>query len=170
VTAFFEKFLDRFRKYKSTGYRDIDSLKITALRRGGDPIATLPNEIVSDSLMVTGGAAGQSGLAYSMRAGEICGRVAAEAIIAKDTSKQFLSAYPREWRSEFWWEYRAGRACLETLRKMSDEDIDSLFRSLQGRKLVGQGAIYRKAFTAGLALTRARPYLILDIINNLLKG
>jgi len=57
-------------------------MKILSVKRGGDPICVLPGEMVSDSLLVTGGAAGQSGLAYGMRAGSICGTVAAEAVAA----------------------------------------------------------------------------------------
>ena len=121
-------------------------------------------------LMVTGGAAGQSGLAYSMHAGKICGTVAAEAVMVKDTSKQSLSRYEQLWRSEFWWEYRAGRACLETLRGMSDEDIDALLRSMHGKIHITERSFYRKAFAIGQALTSARPMVIPAFISNLIEG
>ncbi len=79
VQPFFRSFLSRFKAYKSRQYRDMEEMKIFSIRRGGDPIAVLPGEMVADSLMVTGGAAAQSGLAYSMRAGSLCGSVAAQA-------------------------------------------------------------------------------------------
>ncbi len=77
VQPFFAGFLKLFKAHKAAEYRDIEDMKILSVRRGGDPIAVLPGQIVADSFMVTGGAAGQSGLAYSMRAGEICGTTAA---------------------------------------------------------------------------------------------
>jgi digeranylgeranylglycerophospholipid reductase len=63
VQPIFRSFLKRFKRYKYPSYRDIDDMKILWVKRGGDPIAVLPGEIVSDALMITGGAAGQSGLA-----------------------------------------------------------------------------------------------------------
>ena len=78
--------MERFKKEKK-----ISDLRIIRKHTGGDPIATIPNEIVSDGIMVTGGAAGQSGIAYGMRAGEICGTVAAEAVAASNTSRKVLS-------------------------------------------------------------------------------
>ena len=90
VQPFFRDFLKRFKAYKAAQYRDIEDLKILSVRRGGDPICVLPGEIVANSLMVTGGAAGQSGLAYSMRAGTICGSVAAQAVAARDVSRKGL--------------------------------------------------------------------------------
>ena len=54
------------------------SLKLSESFPGGDPIVTLPKEYITDGIMVVGGAAGQSGIGYAMRAGQICGDVAAE--------------------------------------------------------------------------------------------
>jgi len=54
VESFFQGFLKRFKAYKAAQYEDIEDLKILSIKRGGDPIATLPGEIVADSLMVTG--------------------------------------------------------------------------------------------------------------------
>ncbi|MDM7935554.1 MAG: NAD(P)/FAD-dependent oxidoreductase, partial [Methanothrix sp.] len=84
VQPFFSRFLQVFKAVKASSYRDIGAMRILSFRRGGDPIAVLPGEIVADSLMVTGGAAGQSGLAYSLRAGAICGSVAARAVQSGD--------------------------------------------------------------------------------------
>lgn len=170
LMPFLEKFVARFKRYKSASYQDIDDMKIVAVRRGGDPIATLPGEIVSNSLMVVGGAAGQSGMAYSMRAGKICGTVAADAVMADDTSKEFLSRYEQLWRSEFWWEYRVARACLETLRGMSDAKIDSLIKSLSCKSFVSGGSFYRNAFAAGIPLLSVSPKVIPSLMKNFIKG
>jgi digeranylgeranylglycerophospholipid reductase len=46
-------------------------MKILSVRREGDPICVLLGEVGADSLRVTGGAAGQSRLAYGMRAADL---------------------------------------------------------------------------------------------------
>jgi digeranylgeranylglycerophospholipid reductase len=143
VQPFFHKFLNLFKKYKASAYRHIDDLKIISVKRGGDPIAVLPGEIVSDSLMITGGAAGQSGLAYGMRAGQICGEVAAQAVMAGDVSQKFLARYEKRWNSEFYWEYRMGRAALQTLKGMRDQEIDRMVGGLSGKRLVSEGSFLR---------------------------
>jgi digeranylgeranylglycerophospholipid reductase len=126
--------------------------------------------MVSDSLMVTGGAAGQSGLAYSMRAGSICGTVAAQAIAAGDVSKASLSRYEVLWNAEFGWEYRMGRASLETLKNMSDGDIDRLMKGLSGKSLISGGPFWRKALFAGLKIASVQPKVFFDLTINLAKG
>ena len=145
VQPFFAGFLKLFKAHKNAEYRGIKDLKILSVRRGGDPIAVLPGQIVADSLMVTGGAAGQSGLAYSMRAGTICGLVAAEAVAAGDVSRKALSEYERRWNAEFYWEYRLARSALETLRGLDDREVDSLVRGLSAKALISRGSLLKKA-------------------------
>jgi digeranylgeranylglycerophospholipid reductase len=170
VQPFFQNFLDLFKKYKASAYRDIEDLKIISVRRGGDPIAVLPGEIVAASLMVTGGAAGQSGLAYGMRAGQICGEVAAEAVLAGDSSKEFLAEYEKRWNSEFYWEYRMGRAALQTLQKMSDSEVDRLVGGLSGKSLVSEGSFLQKSLYTGIRVALARPRTVPELMWNLAKG
>jgi len=170
IQTFFRSFLRLFKSYKSTAYRNIEDLKILSIARGGDPIAVLPGQIVSDSLMVTGGAAGQSGLAYSMRAGQICGQVAAEAAASGDVSQKALSRYEQLWNAEFWWEYRMGRAALETLAGMKDGDIDRLVQGLSKRTLISKGGIGHKSLYAGAKVALARPKTVLELAWNLAKG
>jgi len=170
VQPFFSKFLNLFKKYKSSDYRDMDDLKIVSVKRGGDPIAVLPGEIVSDSLMITGGAAGQSGLAYGMRAGQICGEVAAEAAKGDDTSQRFLARYERRWNSEFYWEYRMGRAALQTLQRLSDEEVDRLVGGLSGKRLVSEGSFLQKSLYAGIRVALARPRTVPELMWNMARG
>ena len=172
ISPFLDAFLKRFAKHKAVTHSGIDkpgSLKITATKRGGDPIAVLPGELVADAFMVTGGAAGQSGLAYSMRAGTICGKVAAEAAISGDTSREALSRYTHLWRSEFYWEYRMARASLETLRRLSDSNIDELVKKLSGKKLLCEGPLYKKSMLACLKVTLASPLAAASMACNLLR-
>ncbi|MFB3765384.1 MAG: NAD(P)/FAD-dependent oxidoreductase [Methanotrichaceae archaeon] len=170
VKPFFRRFLSHFKQYKLKAYRDIEKMEILSVRTGGDPIAVLPGDIVSDGFMAVGGAAGQSGLAYSMRAGAICGEVAAKAILDGDVSHRALARYERLWRSEFYWEYRLARASLETLRNLADDEIDGLVRGLSGKDLVTDGPLYKKAANAAILAASVRPGVMLDIILNLARG
>jgi len=170
VQPFFRAFLKRFRAYKKGQYRDIENLKILSVRRGGDPICVMPGEIVADSLMVTGGAAGQSGLAYSMRAGTICGSVAGEAVAAGNVSRGSLSQYEKLWKREFYWQYRMGRASLQTLAMMKDEEIDRLVRGLSGKRLISGGSFAKKAGYAAAIVLLFRPKTVLDLAVNLMRG
>jgi len=170
VQPFFRDFLKRFKAYKKAQYRDIEKLKILSVRRGGDPICVMPHEMAADSLMVTGGAAGQSGLAYSMRAGTICGTVAGEAVATGDVSRKGLSQYETLWRREFYWQYRMGRASLQTLAMMKDEEIDRLVRGLSGKTLISNGSFAKKAAYAGAMISLFRTRTVLDLAVNMMRG
>ena len=170
VNPFFQNFLGRFKAYKAGAYRKIEQMKIISIRQGGDPIAVLPGEIVSDGFMVTGGAAGQSGLIYGMRAGTICGTVASQAASAGDVSRASLSRYERLWWSELGWSYRLGRASLETLRNMGDGDIDELVKRFNGKNLILKGSLCRKVLEAGIKTTYAQPKSVLNLVINIAKG
>jgi flavin-dependent dehydrogenase len=109
-------------------------------------------------------------MAYAVRAGTIAGEVAARAAEAGDVSKKSLSAYVRRWHREFGQEYRMGRASLETLRKMSDDEIDLLAKGLAKRDLDLTGSFFRKGLSAGVALARSRPQTIPTLIRSFAEG
>ena len=173
VRPFLDRFIDLFKKYKSNQYEkrgvDVNDLNILKVNRGGDAIAALPGEIVADSLMVVGAAAGQSGMAYAMRAGQICGTVAAHAAKSENVSAKALSEYARQWKREFYWEYRMGRASLETLRMMTDQDIDALTKGLERKDLNMAGSAMKKGISSGLSVFKARPKTVPLLVKNLLK-
>lgn len=169
VRRFLDAFLKRFISRRAGSYPGLERMRILETRRGGDPIAALPGRIVGDRLMVTGGAAAQSGLAYSMRAGAICGDVAGRAALAGDPSRERLSGYSRMWWRELGFEYLLGRASLETLRSMSDEEIDRLFLSLSGRNLLVSGGLWKKSANAALHIARAMPGMLPRFLLNLLR-
>ncbi len=169
VRPFLNRFVEMFKKYKSADY-DVREMKIVSMNRGGDAIATLPGEIISDSLMATGAAAGMSGMAYAMRAGSIAGEVAAGAVESGDVSKKGLSAYVRRWNREFGLEYRMGRASLLTLGRMADEEIDRLAAGLAKTDLDLSGSFFRKGLSAGIAMARSRPRTIPTLIRSLAEG
>lgn len=169
VRPFLDRFVETFKKYKSAEY-DAREMKVVSINRGGDAIAALPGEIVADSLMATGAAAGMSGIAYAIRAGTMAGEVASGAVESGDLSKKGLSGYARRWRREFGLEYRMGRASLLTLGGMADEEIDRLALGLAKRDLHPSGSFARKGLSAGIALTRARPRTIPALVRSLLQG
>lgn len=121
ATPYLNAWVEKFKKLKG-----LEELEIVKKLSGGDPIVTLPNEYITDGIMVVGGAAGQSGIGYAMRAGQICGDVAADAIGKRDVSKNALSEYRKTWEKEFRAEHYLGRIGLETLRKMTDREIDEM--------------------------------------------
>lgn len=170
VQPFFRGFLNRFKATMSRQYPDIESMKILSIRRGGDPIAVLPGEITADSFMVTGGAAAQSGLAYGMRAGSICGMVAAQASAERDVSRRRLKEYVRLWRRQFYWQYRMGRASLLTLSDMKDSEIDRLVQGLSGKRLLSGGHLLQKMAFSGAKVMLASPMSILKLASNLIRG
>jgi flavin-dependent dehydrogenase len=168
VSRFFDLWLERFKKQKN-----ISDLQIIKRYTGGDPIATIPNKIVSAGIMVTGGAAGQSGIGYGMRAGEICGSVAAKAIAASKTSAKALSEYRRLWGKEFGIEYRLGRSALEALRKMDDTEIDRLVGLFAGEdvnRIIGTGSPAYKAVRVMRFMLRRKPVSALSCLPSLIRA
>lgn len=170
ISQFLGRFLRAFKNNRESSYPNIEEMKVMDLRRGGDPIAALPGDLVSDGLMVTGGAAAQSGLAYSMMAGRICGDVAARAITEGDTSKRSLSRYEKLWWSEMGREYRMARASLATLQSLRDGEIDRLVQALSGKDLLVTGSFYKKSISAGLAVGTAMPKALMMLMRNWTRG
>ena len=121
ATPYLNAWVEKFKKLK-----ELEELEVVRRLSGGDPIVTLPNEYITNGIMVVGGAAGQSGIGYAMRAGQICGDVAADAIRKGDVSRNVLSEYRKAWEKEFKAEHYLGRIGLETLRKMTDREIDEM--------------------------------------------
>src|SRR4030042_6094704 len=126
--------------------------------------------MIADSFLVTGGAAGQSGLAYSIRAGTISGTVAAEAVATGDVTRKALSRYEKQWNREFYWQYRMGRSSLQTIAMMKDEEIDKLVHGLSGKTLIYNGSFLKKALFAWAKLALIRPKTLLDLTMNLARG
>jgi digeranylgeranylglycerophospholipid reductase len=158
VSEFFDAWVKKFKRIKGLG-----ELKIGQRYVGGDPIVTIPNQIVADGVMITGGAAGHSGIGYSMRAGQICGDVAAEAVAKNDVSEKTLSEYKKQWNREFRTEYYLGRIALETLRKMTDPEINKLMNTFKGQDLSFlHGSSFDQAMQVGLFMLKKNPTSLLS--------
>ncbi len=142
--------------------KGLTDVTIIGKRIGGDPIATIPKDIVADGIMITGGAAGQSGIGYGMRAGQMCGDVAAKAIAIGDVSQKALLEYRTRWNREFRTEYWLGRIALEAMRKMNNNEIDRLAMPFVGANLdLLKGGPLKQAILSGLLILRRKPTAML---------
>lgn len=158
VSAFFDRWVDKFKKLKG-----ISDLKILDPSTGGDPIITIPRDILADGLMLVGGTAGQSGIGYSMHAGNICGRVAADAVKKADFSAHTLSDYRRAWNKAYRTEHWLGRIGLETLRKMDDSEIDRVMQVFEGKDMSFlRGTPLHKSLQVSLYMLRHDPLAMLN--------
>jgi flavin-dependent dehydrogenase len=106
----------------------------------------------------------------AVKRGAICGSVAAEAVLAGDGSRRGLAGYEQRWKKEFYWQYRMGRASLQTLSMMKDAEIDRLVHGLSGKRPISDGSFAKKAaYAAGIVLL-TRPRTVLDLAMNLMRG
>jgi len=158
VSDFFDAWVEKFKKLKG-----IDELKFISKSVGGDPIVAIPNEIIIDGVMLTGGSAGQSGIGYGMHAGQMCGDVAADAIAKGDVSKKALSEYRKLWNAAYRTEYYLGRFALESLRKMTDKEIDDLMKVFEGEDLtVLGGTPFNQTVQVSKMILKKNPSAILS--------
>jgi digeranylgeranylglycerophospholipid reductase len=110
-----------------------------AASRGQLPLEGPLSQTCGDGILAAGGAAGQiyplsgQGLQYSLRCGEIAGRVAVDAITEGDVSKERLSEYDRVWRSEFGRDFEIGKVIYSSLSVSRDQKMDALAAVLDGR-------------------------------------
>lgn len=158
VSDFFDDWLERFRELKG-----LDEVKIISKSVGGDPIVAIPGDIVADGVMVVGGSAAQSGIGYAMHAGQICGDVAADAIAKGNLSKSFLMNYRKKWNAEYRTEYYLGRFAMETLRKMTDKEIDGMMEVFEGEDLkVLGGSPFTQTLQVSKLILKNNPSSILS--------
>ncbi|MCG2829185.1 NAD(P)/FAD-dependent oxidoreductase [Methanothermobacter sp. K4] len=107
------------------------------LNIGGDPVGGMPKELVADSLMVVGDAAGQvnpltgGGIISGMTGGMLAGRVAAAAISEGDVSKRRLSEYERICREEIGKEIDKYLRVKDYMLTLSDSELDSIAEAFQ---------------------------------------
>ena len=157
ATPYLNAWIEKFKKLK-----ELEEIEVVRALSGGDPIVTIPNEYITNGVMVIGGAAGQSGIGYAMRAGQICGDVASDAVKNGDVSKKALSAYRKTWEKEFKTEHYLGRIGLETLRKMTDREIDEMISVFEGEDLSFiHGSSVEQAMHVFAFMLRKKPSAIL---------
>ncbi len=125
-----KKYFDRFMEKKI--FRDAEILEIG---EGHDQIITIPNELVKENKLIVGGAAGQAGIPFAMKAGEICGQIISESFENGYLDLNNLKSYEKKWKKNYNKFYKLGRFSLKTIEKMKDKDLDKAIRSLQGEEI-----------------------------------
>jgi hypothetical protein len=63
-----------------------------------------------------------------------------------------------------------GRAALQTLQNMEDEEIDRMVGELSGKRLVSEGSFLQKSIYAGMKVALARPRTVPELMWNLARG
>lgn len=128
-------YLDRFiEKFKIKG-------KIVEFVAGAVPVYGEVDTAVSDNVMLVGDAAYHSdpitggGIANALAAGYYAGRVAAEAVEAKDYSAEFLRKYDELWKNDFGKKLRRNKKIQEKFLKMDDSTLNKLAKILSGKNI-----------------------------------
>ncbi|PTD93694.1 hypothetical protein C9439_06500 [archaeon SCG-AAA382B04] len=123
---YFDKFLDG---------EIFDEAEVINVQRGEDQIITIPNDLVLNNVCFVGGAAGQAGIPFSMKAGEMCGNIVGKAVREEKVGEEFLLNYEKKWKSNFNKYYKLARFSLLNIKKMSDEDLDRAVKSLENTNI-----------------------------------
>jgi digeranylgeranylglycerophospholipid reductase len=113
--------------------------KILQMVAGGIPTSGPIKTTTSDGIMLVGDAAHQSdpltggGIINAMRAGVIAGEVAGKAVSSEDVSIAALKEYEDRWRSSVGKQIEKGYHAKKFFLKLTDEDLNHLAGSLQGK-------------------------------------
>ncbi|MFQ5770911.1 MAG: hypothetical protein ACE5HX_10280, partial [bacterium] len=138
---------------------------------GGVPCATTLRKIVADGLMLVGDAAHQvnpisgGGIVTAMIAGQIAGRMAAQAIAENDVSEDKLKQYATEWH------YTEGRnherlyRLKKAVYRLTDDDLnktaDAVLRLPQEKRTITN--IFKTALVK-------HPSLFFDVVKAFMKN
>lgn len=130
---FLKKFLEAYKeRFKNA--------KVVAIKGGIITVTMYIDELVKQNLMVVGEAAHQvdpihgGGMALSMEAGSIAGKIAGiYATQNKDIS--YLQEYKKEWDKRKRKTFEQRLKLRKVLEKMSDEDLNAIFNSLNNEDL-----------------------------------
>ncbi len=133
-----KEYLDAFVKKFSD---ELGDAKIIDYRGAPVPIGGALSETVFDGVMLVGDAAGHvipltgAGIHSSVSAGLAAGRVAAEAVLEGDTSKQRLSEFYRVYEN---WLTRIKKSlkAMRAVEKLSDEELDTLAKLFQANDIL----------------------------------
>ncbi|MCD6169459.1 MAG: NAD(P)/FAD-dependent oxidoreductase [Candidatus Latescibacteria bacterium] len=131
--------LDRFIKTHPHRFKKARVLKMGA---APVPIGGQVEEVVQDGLMLCGDAAGQvipltgAGIHSGIAAGKIAGEVAAEALLEGNTSREKLSAYPRQFNKVWGKRISDSLKAQQVIMKLSDQELNRLADILIGQDIV----------------------------------
>ncbi|MFQ6114686.1 MAG: NAD(P)/FAD-dependent oxidoreductase, partial [bacterium] len=132
---------------------------------GGVPCAPTLKKIVADGLMLVGDAAHQvnpisgGGIVAAMVAGQIAGRVAAQAIQENDVSEKRLEQYPIEWHKAAGKDHERLYKIKKAVYKLTEEDLNHTANSVL--RLPPEKRTITNIFKSALM---KHPSLIFDVI------
>lgn len=115
--------------------------KIQQLYGGSIPSGLLDRSF-ADGLLVVGDCAGHvkattgGGVYFALKAAQAAGKTAVEAQAAGRFDRSFLGKYETAWRSLIGDELRFTSLARKTLNRLTDEDLDRLFRLMTENELV----------------------------------
>jgi digeranylgeranylglycerophospholipid reductase len=138
---------------------------------GGVPCSPTLKKIVARGLMLVGDAAHQvnpisgGGIVTAMIAGQIAGRVAAQAIAKNDVSEKLLEQYPIEWHKAEGKNHERFYKIKKTIYKLSEEDLNHTADTVL--KLPPEKRTFINIFKAALV---KHPSLIIDVIKAFMKN
>ncbi len=121
--------------------RRFPNARIIGTAFGGIPVSGGLEEITADGLMLAGDAARQTdpitgaGIRYAMYAGEMAGRIAAEAVAAGDCSNHFLKKYQTEWDTTLGKTIRRNYKIKEAYNTWTDDDMNRIAQMAAGLPL-----------------------------------
>lgn len=98
---------------------------------GPDPLYTLPNQLVAEGVMVTGGAAGQGGFELGLASGWMAGEHAARTLQGQGA----LPDYEREWKRKHQKSYERVRRSNESLMKLTDAEVRDVVGAWDGHRV-----------------------------------
>ncbi|WP_440953468.1 NAD(P)/FAD-dependent oxidoreductase [Methanococcoides sp. FTZ1] len=117
--------------------KNMPEARIIEMVVGGVPVSGTIDRTIANGLMLVGDAARQSdpitggGIINAMDAGKIAGEVAVKAVRKGDYSTATLQEYEDLWRSTIGKEINSSLIVKETFVKFTDDDLNSLAKSLQ---------------------------------------
>ncbi|NOZ58228.1 MAG: NAD(P)/FAD-dependent oxidoreductase [Euryarchaeota archaeon] len=138
--------------------------RIIEVNAGGVPVGAPLEKLVANGLMVVGDAAHQvnaihgGGVFEASFAGQLAGRVAAEAIERGDVSEAMLMKYDREWRAARGEILHRIYKLRRAIEQLSDEDLNYLAEQLTGEDVVAFANGERLGKLAKILMKR--PHLI----------
>ncbi|MBU4189659.1 MAG: NAD(P)/FAD-dependent oxidoreductase, partial [Candidatus Thermoplasmatota archaeon] len=129
------KALDYLRDFVEKDHR-LKKGSIIETNAGIVPVGGVIKKMVSNGLIVVGDAARMvnpltgGGMRFAFRAGEIAGKVVADAVKNNDFCEKKLSEYEKLWKKEFGLAFRVSAVANEVIFESSEKDLDSLVEDI----------------------------------------
>ncbi len=129
------KALDYLRDFVEKDHR-LKKGSIIETNAGIVPVGGVIKKMVSNGLIVVGDAARMvnpltgGGMRFAFRAGEIAGKVVADAVKNNDFCEKKLSEYEKLWKKEFGLAFRVSAVANEVIFESSESEFDSLIEDI----------------------------------------